>query len=157
MREPPFTWVEEVRPKSTFEEACDRADAERARRALPQAPPWPEMAPEAYYGLAGDIVRTIEPQSEADPVALLIQLLTMAGNAIGRLPYYQVESDRHRTNLFCAMVGVSSKGRKGTAAGRVRAVVRTADEAWDDERLKGGLSSGEGLISEVRDPTQKWN
>jgi hypothetical protein len=115
------------------------------------------MAPEAYYGLAGDIVRTIEPQSEADPVALLIQLLTMAGNAIGRLPYYQVESDRHRTNLFCAMVGVSSKGRKGTAAGRVRAVVRTADEAWDDERLKGGLSSGEGLISEVRDPTQKWN
>jgi hypothetical protein len=123
----------------------------------PQPPPWPEMAPDAYYGLAGDIVRTIEPESESDPVALLIQLLAMAGNAIGRLPYYQVESDRHRGNLFLAMVGVSAKGRKGTSMGRIRAVVRTADETWDDERLKGGLSSGEGLINEVRDPTHKWN
>ena len=30
---------------------------------------WPDPpAPEAYYGLAGDVVRAIEPHSEADPV-----------------------------------------------------------------------------------------
>ncbi len=32
---------------------------------------WPEpLADEAFYGLAGDIVRTIEPHTEADPAAL---------------------------------------------------------------------------------------
>ncbi len=30
--------------------------------------PWPQpLAEEAFYGLTGDIVRTIEPHTEADP------------------------------------------------------------------------------------------
>src|SRR5262245_26526740 len=109
----------------------------------PQAPSvaWPTMDAAAYHGLAGDVVRTIAPHSEADPVALLMQFLTMAGNVIGRLPYYQVESDRHHANLFTVLVGDSSKARKGTAAGRVRAVVKIADQTWSDDRIKGGLSS----------------
>jgi hypothetical protein len=118
---------------------------------------WPTMATAAYHGLAGEVVKTISPHSEADPVALLIQFLVMAGNLIKRAPYYQVESDRHRTNLFCTLVGDSAKGRKGVSMGRIRAVVRIADESWDASRLKGGLSSGEGLISEVRDPVRKWD
>ena len=33
--------------------------------------PWPQpLAEEAFYGLAGDIVHTIEPHTEADPAAL---------------------------------------------------------------------------------------
>jgi len=33
--------------------------------------PWPQpLADEAFYGLAGDIVRTIELHTEADPAAL---------------------------------------------------------------------------------------
>ena len=37
-------------------------------------PEWPTPpGPDAYYGLAGDIVRTIEPETEADPAALLVQ------------------------------------------------------------------------------------
>jgi hypothetical protein len=119
--------------------------------------PWPTMDDAAYYGLAGDVVRTIEPHSEADPAALLIQCLTLAGNVIGPQPYYQVESDRHRANLFAVLVGESARARKGTALGRIRAVVRIADETWNADRLKGGLSSGEGLIYEVRDPAQKWD
>jgi Protein of unknown function (DUF3987) len=118
---------------------------------------WPVMDGAAYYGLAGEVVRAIEPHSEADPVALLLQFLTLAGNAIGRAPYYQVESDRHHANLFAVLVGDSAKARKGTSMGRVRAVVRVADETWNDDRLKGGLSSGEGLINEVRDPVQRWD
>ena len=86
-----------------------------------------------------------------------IQFLTSVGNIIGRCPYYQVESDYHRTNLFCVMVGQSSKARKGTSAGRVHAVVGPVDEQWLDSRVKGGLSSGEGLINEVRDEVKKWN
>jgi hypothetical protein len=70
--------------------------------------PWPVMADAAYHGLAGEVVKTIEPHSEADPVALLLQVLVLAGSVIGRLPHYQVESDRHHANLFCVLVGASA-------------------------------------------------
>ena len=96
-------------------------------RSAPQSLEWPTMDQAAYYGLAGDVVRTIEPHSEADPVALLVQFLTMAGNVIGRAPHYRVESDRHGGNLFAVLVGESSKARKGTSASRVRAVVKVSD------------------------------
>jgi hypothetical protein len=118
---------------------------------------WPVMANAAYHGLAGDVVKTIEPHSEADPVALLIQFLTLAGNVFGREPFRQVESDHHHTNLFSVLVGTSSKGRKGTSFSRVHAVAKPADETWAGDRIKGGLSSGEGLINEVRDERQEWD
>jgi hypothetical protein len=125
--------------------------------AVPPEPPWPVMADVAFCGLAGEAVKVISPHSEADPVALLIQFLVMAGNVIGRLPYYQVESDRHRVNLFCALVGDSSKGRKGTSMGRVRAVLKATDADWEANRLKSGLASGEGVVFETRDLLQKWD
>ncbi|MGC2409382.1 MAG: DUF3987 domain-containing protein [Methyloceanibacter sp.] len=115
------------------------------------------MADAAYHGLAGEIVTTISPHSEADKVALLIQTLTCSGNVIGRDFYYQVESDRHHANLFSVLVGETAKARKGTSYGRVSLVVKLVDQAWADDRTKGGLSSGEGLINEVRDAVSKWN
>jgi hypothetical protein len=115
--------------------------------------PWPKLDESAYLGLAGDIVRTIEPHTESDPVALLIQMLAFFGSVIGPGPYYQVEADRHRSNLFVLMVGNSSKARKGTSAGRVLSFFEPVDPDWADARMKSGLSSGEGLINEVRDPS----
>ena len=41
--------------------------------------------------------------------------------------------------------------------GRVRAVMKVADERWHADRVKGGLSSGEGLIFEVRDEVRTWD
>jgi hypothetical protein len=67
------------------------------------------------------------------------------------------EGDRHYPNLFAVLVGESSKARKGTSWGRVRSVVRIADLTWATDRTKGGLSSGEGFIYEVRDAHKKWN
>ncbi len=53
------------------------------------ARPWPgPLATEALRGLAGEIVRVIEPHSEADPAALLIQFLTAFGNAVGSRPHF---------------------------------------------------------------------
>jgi hypothetical protein len=118
---------------------------------------WPVMDDAAYHGIIGDAVRAIQPHSESDPVALLIQGLVMGGNVIGRLPYYQVESDQHRVNLFAVLVGDSAKGRQGTSLGRIRSIVKVADETWCGDRIKSGLSSGEGFIHEVRDPVQKYN
>ncbi len=54
---------------------------------LPAPVGWPEPpAPAAYYGLAGDIVSAIAPHTEADPVAVLVQLLVACGALIGRHP-----------------------------------------------------------------------
>jgi len=115
-------------------------------------PPWPAPAHEAVFiGLAGEIVRAIEPETEADPLGLLAQLLVMFGNAVGRSPHVVVESTRHHTNEFAVLVGESSGGRKGTGSDRVKALLFHADPGWAGDRVKGGLSSGEGLITPVRD------
>ncbi len=124
---------------------------------IPTADPWPApLADAAYYGLAGEIVRAIEPQSEADPVAILVQLLVLVGNCIGRTPYFAVEADRHHTNLNVVTVGETSGGRKGVALNRARQPLALVDGAWEAQRVKGGLSSAEGLIWQVRDAIYKW-
>lgn len=112
---------------------------------------WPRLDQDAYHGLAGEVVAKIEPHTESDPVAVLLHYLTYFGNAIGRRPHYRVEGSKHATNLFVAIVGATSKSRKGTAAGRVREIFEIADEKWMRNRLTGGLSTGEGLIWLVRD------
>jgi hypothetical protein len=49
-------------------------------------------------------------------------------------------------------VGDSAKARKGTGEDRVLSLFRNVDEQWATRRLHTGLSSGEGVIWEVRDP-----
>src|SRR5579885_2963301 len=122
----------------------------------PAQPDWPrEMAPEAFHGLAGRFVAAVEPASEADPVALLVQFLVAVGDAVGRTAYATAEADRHYTNEFAVLVGRSAKGRKGTSWGRVGVTLSRADRAWARDRVNAGLSSGEGLIWAVRDPIEK--
>lgn len=75
--------------------------------------PWPELGAAAYHGLAGEVVTTLSPQTEADPVALLLQYLAYFGNAVGRGPHYIVENDRHYPNLFVLLAGETAKARKG--------------------------------------------
>jgi hypothetical protein len=117
---------------------------------------WPAIDKEAaYHGIAGEFVRTIEPHSEADPIALLIQFLVAVGNAIGRGPHYKVEGDYHYTKLFAVLVGATNDGRKGTSLGRVLQVMEEADPDWTQYRVQSGLVSGEGLIHHVRDPVLK--
>ena len=115
------------------------------------ASPWPVMEPEAFHGLAGKVVETIAPHSEADPNGILLQFLASFGNAIGACPYYLVEGDQHRAKLFIITSGATSKGRKGTARGRVRQVMALADPEWKTANIQSGLSSGEGVIYAVRD------
>lgn len=107
----------------------------------------------AYYGLAGDFVRAIEPHTEADPVAILVSLFVGFGNLIGRNRYWIVEVTRHYPNLFMVLVGDTSTGRKGTAWDHARRLLAEVDPVWARECTASGLSSGEGLIWNVRDPT----
>jgi hypothetical protein len=127
-----------------------------------RGPEWPQLQDATLYGLAGDIVRAIDPHTEADPVAVLVQFLTAFGNIIGRSAFYSVEATRHGCNLSACLVGKSSKARKGTSWGQVLRLF-AGDEAddwqtgqhWARERTVSGLSTGEGVIWAVRDPIIK--
>jgi hypothetical protein len=112
---------------------------------------WPVLESAALYGLAGDIVRTIEPQSEADRAALLLQTLAAAGNLLGSEVFCTVGSTLHGLRLFVVLVGESSKARKGTSWNPIKRLFALVDPTWGSERITTGLSSGEGLIAEVRD------
>jgi len=116
---------------------------------------WPTPDPLMFHGLAGEIVRRIEPHTEADPVALLVQILAAFGSAIGRTAHFKVEADQHFGNLFVVMVGRSSKARKGTSWGRIKALFAHAEPQWESSCIQTGLSSGEGLIWHVRDAVEK--
>src|SRR5262245_66619847 len=59
--------------------------------ALAGKEPWPEpLDPAALHGLACDIVRMIEPQTEADSAALPIKTVVAFGDVDVRIAYYQV-------------------------------------------------------------------
>jgi hypothetical protein len=116
---------------------------------------WPEpLAPEACIGPLADYVRAVEPMTESDPAAVLLQSLIMFGNIIGRTAFLPVEADCHFTNEFLVLVGETNGGRKGTSKGVARAAFALADQTWLT-RWTSGLSSGEGLIWFVRDPIEK--
>ena len=122
------------------------------------------MDDRAYYGIAGEIVKAIEPHTEADPAALLVQTLVAFGNLVGRGafgatketkatgPYFQVEGSRHYSNLFALIIGATSKSRKGTSWGRVQSIFEQIDK-WPN--VLRGLQTGEGLKWRVRDEVWK--
>ena len=119
--------------------------------ALPRVEIQPELAPEALYGLPGRIVNAIDPYTEAAPVATLVHVLVAAGNLIGPVPHARVQADRHPCRFYAALVGATSKGRKGTAWSTPREMMARIDRPWTESRVASGLSSGEGLIHNVRD------
>lgn len=110
---------------------------------------WPTLEAAALYGLAGDIVRAIELETEADPAALLATLLAGFGNAIGSSAHARVQGDLHPARLFVAIVGKTSTGGKGTSLATIRPFLTTAYPEWFEGCRKSGFGSGEGLIAEL--------
>jgi hypothetical protein len=118
---------------------------------------WPVLGEDAYQGLPGHIVREIQPHTEADPVAVLISLLSAFGNACGRAAFLRVGADQHHPKINAVLVGETSKGRKGMSWGFVWDLMHAVDCYWAEERVENGLSSGEGLIYQVRDKRMSVN
>lgn len=112
---------------------------------------WPTPNPGMFYGLAGKFVKKIEPHTEADPVALLVQFLVMFGNAIGRNAYYQVEATQHFSNLFAVIVGATAKARKGTSLNHIKRIFSQVEPLWAENNIQSGLRGGEALVWDIRD------
>jgi len=132
---------------------CDAADVR----------PWPELPPAALRGLAGEVARVATAHSEADPVAVNLTFLTGAGALMGRARYVRVGDTEHHARLMSALVGATSRARKGTSWTPVRRLLQRAEEVIQAQstlphplglRLRithGPLSSGEGLVAAIRD------
>jgi hypothetical protein len=131
-----------------------------------------ELPPEAFHGIAGEVVRAFMPHTESSSAALLISFLVQMGTVIGRNPHLIIEGARHGTNLFAVLVGVTSSGRKGTAVKRISSLLsllggeRESNDsdsnigvargrAHESLRVVRGIGSGEGLVHAVRDPRGK--
>lgn len=114
---------------------------------------WPEPpGGAAFHGLAGRIVETVDPYTEADKVAVLAHLLAAFGVAVGPTPHFMVGATRHSARLFFTVVGRTSKSRKGDSWQPVRALFDGAEQLL---QVRDGLASGEGLIWAVRDAIEK--
>lgn len=118
----------------------------------PQAATAPApLAEAAFHGLAGAIVRKIAPHTEADPAAMLIQMLVAFGNCVGRGPHFRVEDTPHFAAEFSVIVGKSAKARKGTSFNRISGLLEMADADWQRDCHVHGLVSGEGIVHAIRD------
>lgn len=136
-------YIVETQPQPKDFDALPRVEVSRA------------LAPEALYGLPGRVVETIDPYTEADPVATLVHFLVAAGNLIGPAAHARVQHDQHPARLNAVFVGRSGKGRKGTALSTPKHMLAQVDGDWAAACVKSGLSSGEGLIYHVRDPQKR--
>jgi Protein of unknown function (DUF3987) len=123
---------------------------------VPRPIHWPAgPVPSAFHGLAGDIARATAPHTEADPIAVLVQLLVAYGAVIGRGAHRRVGVSEHHANEFVVLVGPSAKARKGTSWDLVEALIAAVDPGFVDHNIHSGMSSGEGLIDKVRDPVHE--
>jgi len=137
---------------TSIDDAATDARAMVAGEWTLTAPARPDsLAPEAFYGLAGDFVRIVAPHTEADDAALLVQILVAAGCLIGHGPFVPVDGGRHYANLYGCLVGDSAKARKGTSWGRTHDVCERVDPLWTGNRIIDGIGSGQALIECVRD------
>jgi hypothetical protein len=116
----------------------------------------PVLNPKAFYGVVGQVALKAAENSEADPVAVLIQLLIGFGNRFGRKPCFRISHSWHHCNLNAVLVGQSAKSRKGLSLDAALGFLSYLDDAYVKNNVKQGLSSGEGLIWHARDDVKAF-
>ena len=135
-----FEWKEAPRKGDAADhpaiEGGDREALKALALALRDAPEVPDEPPR----LEADEVR----QSSRPPGGLSV----VSG---GRIERERSWPTMDHPNLFCGIVGDTAKGRKGSTWDPVENIMHASDRPWTEHRIQSGLSSGEDLISEVRD------
>src|SRR6266566_4265455 len=126
---------------------------------------WPICPTEAFHGVIGELAQAVAPYTEADPVAILVQGLLIAGAIIGDSVYFEVGATKHPPREFAVIVGRTGVGRKGTGLDVARWAMtpppkldiygNAVDPDWTFPHIIKGCGSGEGLIWAVRDPISR--
>jgi 5S rRNA maturation endonuclease (ribonuclease M5) len=128
------------------------AKHERAiRKPKPEVGKPPGIRDEAFYGLAGRLVRLLEPYLEANREAILANVLAAIGVLFERRGYAKVSADPHYPIDYFLIVGDTAKGRKGTTT---NAVLEMAERVRPGYKSRGlySMSTGEGLINALMKP-----
>jgi hypothetical protein len=127
---------------------------------------WPVLSDIAMPGIVGNFVSLATRKSEADPAAVLATFLVRFGVEIGSNPYLMIGDTKHNARLFAAIVGATSKARKGTSARPVDRLFSNISDKFVNssnsfdingslytpaKTSPGPLSSGEGLLWQVSD------
>lgn len=123
----------------------------------PEVSTAPILSQDALPGIVGEFVELATRNSEADLAAVLATFLARFGAELIS-PYFMVGETRHSARLFVAIVGASSKARKGTSGAPVLKLF-SLDSAFGyipANSSPGPLSSGEGLVHAVRDENKTW-
>ncbi|GAA4859721.1 DUF3987 domain-containing protein [Kitasatospora terrestris] len=117
--------------------------------------PVPDMA--VFQGWVGQTVRDLDPTTEADPVGVLVNLLSAAGAMLGSGPHLRIGNDTHPALIWALTIGATAAGRKGAGTNTARLLLAAAEPEFFKGNMLSGLSSGEGLIEAVRDgdPTKE--
>ncbi|MDP2443289.1 DUF3987 domain-containing protein [Rhodoferax sp.] len=126
----------------------------------PLAPP--VMSPDGFPGILKAIVEAATDSSEAHPVAVAANVLSLFSCAIGRVAYQRIGDAVIHARPYVLIVGKSGKARKGTAEHTPREIFKRADAMLrarhhSNDRLRihaGGLSTGEGVAYAIRDPKE---
>jgi hypothetical protein len=114
--------------------------------------PWPAPINETgMYGISGEFVRLVEPHTEGDRNVILLAFLTCAGNLLGREFFIATGADRQCGNLYLCAVGATGTGRKGSAISAAETFFTYGSRAPHLPKIIYGVSSGEGVIAQVRD------
>jgi hypothetical protein len=140
----PYTYPEDSYPNEDTEPTA----------ALPwgsSALPPPALAVPALYGIAGRVVSSLAPHTEADPAAVLLQFLAAFGNLVGPTPHCRVGATRHGLNLFVVLVGESSKARKGTSWRQISSLLAEADPFWSAHRVTTARPTLTSILHALRD------
>jgi hypothetical protein len=147
----PASWEEYEKSQELSEEELLRLVKERRDYYAEREQAFPDpMGKEAYYGIAGEVVKIIRPKTEACPEGILTQFLLGMMNIIGRGPYCR-QAGVHHLNEFIVLVGETSIGAKGASWDATNGVLEAVDSDWFNKRIHTGVQSGEGVITWVRD------
>lgn len=106
-----------------------------------------ELFEDSLHGLPGRIVKQVDRYTEADPAAVLLQLLCMFANCIGLSPHLKIGNRIHNARIYVSVVGGTSTGRKGTSMSVAKDLMQAADEEYVKNCFIKGASTGEGIIS----------
>jgi hypothetical protein len=144
---------EEQRENNEDQEPYTEGDPEEPVVFPPRssAPPPPALAGAALHGIAGFLVRTLAPHTEADPAAVLLQFLAAFGNLAGPAPHCRVGTMRHGLNLFVILVGESSKARKGTSWRQISSLFAEADPLWSSRCVTTARPTPSTILNALRD------
>ena len=120
----------------------------RMAAQVDQARAWlPPVDPTVFDCYLGTLATAVDPYTEADPIGVLVSLLSSCGVHIGPEAHLPLGMERHPLTVWPLLIGHTGSGKKGTAWNAAKSLLTAADPEFVAANVHSGLSSGEGLAA----------